>query len=174
MHAVTSPLPSPEEYPIGPALLRFAEALGLSPPEADLHARELKRFLLLAHTSDKPLPMHDRLDRLWHEWMLDTRSYSAFCELVGTPTIHHSPGSTSAPDEASWPEFGSLYLKVFGEQPDDRVWPPEVLGDDRTAWLRRLERIAEGTATKACWTVSCGTSTGDTTDGGGDFTTCTS
>jgi hypothetical protein len=160
---------SPEDYPIGHALLLFAEEMHLDGTEANLYARELKRYLVLASETSARFPMHERLDRLWHAWMLDTKSYQGFMSLLGGPFVHHVAADDGS-EHATWSQFGEAYLERFGVRPDDRVWPAGVLGDDRTAWVKRLERIAAGEATRACWTIGCGTST---TDSGGDFTTCT-
>jgi hypothetical protein len=51
---------------------------------------ELKAFLVSASTSKGPLRPTARVDVLWHEFILFTRDYHAFCARLGG-YVHHMP-----------------------------------------------------------------------------------
>ena len=91
------------------------------------HERELKRFLVIAATSDEqPVGMRGAVDELWHTFIAFTRDYHAFSAKVAGHYIHHSPsteGSDPADAQKAYEFFWERYTAVFGEHPPIHIWP---------------------------------------------------
>jgi hypothetical protein len=64
-----------------------------------LVARALRSFFLIhLRTAPTGIGMPSRVvDDLWHEFILDTREYSAFCEQAFGAYFHHIPAAKMAP-----------------------------------------------------------------------------
>lgn len=79
-----------------PQLLKKLERkLGLTSEQAKELFLELMNFLLLCATttgSHEPTP---RVDEAWHEFILYTADYAAFCEVYAGFFIHHRPAIES-------------------------------------------------------------------------------
>jgi uncharacterized protein (TIGR04222 family) len=82
---------------------------------------EYRKFMYLAATSDRMVSPSPVVDTVWHQHLIYTESYTAFCALLGK-RIEHIP-STHDPKEAE--KFRQAkertktgYTEVFGEQPD--------------------------------------------------------
>jgi hypothetical protein len=72
---------------------------------------ELKRYFLLRLLWNKPITLESRtVDELWHAFILDTKRYRTFCELVFEGYLDHE-SSHFAPTEG----FPSGYQQMFGE-----------------------------------------------------------
>jgi hypothetical protein len=109
--------------------------------EAEAHAlfREVKRFLVLARSSDDaPWDMYSRrVDEAWHQFVLFTREYIQFCMRFFGSYVQHRPHSTQldAGEEpaanASFPAFRARYEAFFG------VPLPDVWYDDKSVTPRR-------------------------------------
>jgi hypothetical protein len=90
---------------------------------------EVKRYLVLNHVDrTKAWKMHSlRVDEAWHQFVLFTVEYSAFCDQYFGHYAHHAPSNAPDPGfghrapEATFAEFADRYRKMFGvELPD--VW----------------------------------------------------
>ena len=66
---------------------------GLSPEEIELVERGLREwFVCCAWQWNTLLGMPSRaVDEAWHEFILDTRTYSAFCQGAFDGYLHHTP-----------------------------------------------------------------------------------
>jgi hypothetical protein len=71
---------------------RWRESVGdVADGEFERTWSELIAFLRAAATSREPMrPPSRRVDDLWHEFILFTREYHAFCERIGS-YVHHVP-----------------------------------------------------------------------------------
>jgi len=68
---------------------RYAAKNALSEVESRMLFAELEHFLDVAAAGDaKPSP---HVDRAWHEFILDTSQYSAFCNARYGRYLHHVP-----------------------------------------------------------------------------------
>jgi hypothetical protein len=119
---------------------------------------EVKRYLVL-HEIDrtKTWKMYSlRVDEAWHEFVLFTYEYTAFCAKYFGRYLHHSP--SNAPDsgfghrapEASMGEFADRYREAFGRQlPDLWVDSSSVTLDRRVRndYRGRLAVVSAGNAT---------------------------
>jgi hypothetical protein len=85
--------------------------------------QELKRFLVMCALSpDKSYGMAGPVDGLWHDFIVDTRRYSQFCDEVAGYYIHHIPGAS---EESSSGYVSMLhdYEALFQETPPVHIWP---------------------------------------------------
>lgn len=115
------------EYPIDDIRQRYQQAYNISASVASLRERELKRYLCIAAKNpDVHLPIAGVLDPLWHEFLLDTRSYLTFCRRLGVDFVHHvpdtEPGSTTN-RLGRYRKLIELYEQEFNETPPHDVWP---------------------------------------------------
>jgi hypothetical protein len=90
---------------------------------------EVKRYLVLNQVDQtKSWKMYSlRVDEVWHQFVLFTVEYSAFCDKYFGHYAHHAPSNAPDPGfghrapEATLTEFGDRYREIFGiELPD--VW----------------------------------------------------
>lgn len=76
-----------------PALLIKRFCTDYEVPEGDALERfhETKKFLFLcANNKDVSYAPSSKIDSMWHEFILHTRDYFAFCDTLGT-YVHHQP-----------------------------------------------------------------------------------
>ncbi len=86
-------------FPDG-VLEKFAQARpGLGPKEQQLVARALRQFFLAYLRSGfRRVAMPSRVvDDLWHEFILFTRGYAAFCDHAFGRFLHHTPAVKMGP-----------------------------------------------------------------------------
>jgi hypothetical protein len=108
--------------------------------DADALFTEVKRYLVLCHVDHtKSWKMHSlSVDEAWHQFVLFTAEYTAFCAKYFGRYRHHAP--SNAPDtgvrhapEATLAEFGDRYREVFGTE------LPEVWED--SSWVTPHRRV---------------------------------
>lgn len=75
----------------------------LSAKDAELVARGLQQFFIAAlRGNGRPVSMPSQVaDDLWHEFILDTRAYEAFCRRAFGRTLHHTPAMVLGSERAS-------------------------------------------------------------------------
>jgi len=115
------------DYPIDAIRHRYQQAFNVPASIASLRERELKRYLFIAAKNpDLTLPIAEVLDPLWHEFLLDTRCYLAFCRQMGADFVHHVPNTEhrSAGEMTDrYRKLVALYEQEFDEPPPRDVWP---------------------------------------------------
>ncbi|TSD83055.1 hypothetical protein FFK22_039720 [Mycobacterium sp. KBS0706] len=102
--------------------------------EAPILEEEFKKFIYLVSVSEKPIAMiGPKPDEVWHQFILFTRQYEAFCEHTVGFFIDHTPDTDSArvPDDAG-EEFLKAYTKHFGELP--AIWTQGMAADTARAY----------------------------------------
>ena len=114
-------------FPLTPITARYQRRYAVPAQDVARHEVELKRYLVLCskHPSDS-LPPTEVLDRLWHEFLLDTRAYKAFCDSLGNGFIHHVPGEPTRSRAVAAERYRTLlalYEEEFHEPPPADVWP---------------------------------------------------
>jgi hypothetical protein len=92
---------------------------------ADKLEREYKRFIyLLTITGHRGVPISEQVDKMWHNHILFTRDYVAFCDSVIGRYIHHLPmldnGSSSLLEDLHANTL-TLYQRCFGNF-DNTFW----------------------------------------------------
>ena len=109
-------------------LNKVRRALLSSDEEAVRGVVETVKFLWLV-SSDRQrgwTPAH-RVDLVWHELILFTRGYEAFCRECLGGFVHHQPSDNHAENQLAFESTLIAYRTWFGE-PDERFW-----GNRRTA-----------------------------------------
>jgi hypothetical protein len=95
---------------------------GLSKAQAADAIDGLRRYMALIGLGYRGLGMvGPTVDQAWHEFILFTREYAAFCRKAFGEFIHHVPRTsrdTGVPDGGA--RFAAAYEEVFGERP--AVW----------------------------------------------------
>lgn len=114
-----------------PYLLAKLQSTGLvdAPEQARVLFDEVKKYLLLSRYLRQPLPMSSALvDAAWHQFVLFSREYEAFCQSCLGAFFHHVPedprrearSDASGARETTPDEFIELYEASFGPLP--AVW----------------------------------------------------
>lgn len=95
---------------------------GFSRDQADETVAELRRFMALIGLGYKGLGMvSPTVDQAWHEFILFTREYAAFCQKAFGEFIHHVPKTSRQKGVAEGGvRFAEAYEEVFGERPS--IW----------------------------------------------------
>lgn len=103
---------------------RARKRMGWSVDFAALVEREYRRFMALgAITTGTTLGMCGPVDEFWHEHILYTRDYAAFCSAVAGKFIHHEPAQASLnPSARSYQLTLDLLELHFGSVSYD-IWP---------------------------------------------------
>ena len=82
---------------------------------------ELVRFLDLCAGSAVPYAPSKKVDKAWHEFVLCTREYAAFCERRYGAFVHHDPAQK--PDADAYERTWIALRQQLGAPPDRRIWP---------------------------------------------------
>lgn len=81
---------------------------------------EYKKFMYLAATSTEMVSPSEIVDMVWHQHLLFSKSYSAFCEILGKQ-IEHVPSTHNRNEYARFAAAKEhttrLYIETFGQQP---------------------------------------------------------
>lgn len=113
-----------------PILLeKLVAALNCDTPTARSSLCEVLRFLVLVHDhEDGMLTPSRRVDLAWHEFILCTRAYQAFCEEHFGRFIHHQPGGSEEGNQRQFEATLRLYEARFG-RPNPNFWACEQLAN---------------------------------------------
>ncbi|MGQ5720582.1 hypothetical protein [Pseudochrobactrum asaccharolyticum] len=134
-HIVDTIIKRAEAFDMEKIIRRYMRDYHVSLDIAEIHHRELKRFLVLSAIFDEEIGMRGAVDNLWHTFLLFTREYLEFCYLIaGTGIIiHHAPNTELAEqniahvDTETMPHdyltFWRAYKYIFGVSPPADAWP---------------------------------------------------
>jgi len=117
-------------FDMSDVLTRYKFHHSVTDAEVREHERELKRFLTLcALNPDARYGMLNPVDNLWHEFIIFTKKYVEFCELVAGKYIHHKsriPGKSRGEEEVKkmFNQFRRDYFAHFGEPAPEKYWKP--------------------------------------------------
>lgn len=80
-------------YPIPHVIERYKKDYGVSDEIAQMHERELKRYLIISAINyPTPIDMFSKeVDHLWHTFILFTEEYEKYCKEMFGRFIHHAP-----------------------------------------------------------------------------------
>ncbi len=97
---------------------RLTRKLKLTLDEAEQLFADVKLFLCLAATTGKSLVPSDKIDAGWHEFLLYTSEYRAFCSEHLGKFVHHCPPSyfddDRNPSQADFLETMNLAAEMLG------------------------------------------------------------
>jgi uncharacterized protein (TIGR02265 family) len=95
---------------------RYKRKLDLSQDEAETLFADTKRYLYLVHIAGRGLAPTPALDAGWHEFLMYTRDYQAFCNQFFGRFIHHVPNPRLKPHRLlSSADTVELATEHFGE-----------------------------------------------------------
>lgn len=95
---------------------------------------EFKKFMFLVWATEKPIAMiGGKPDEVWHQFILFTEAYEAFCNRTVGFFVDHTPDTDSlrVPDD-SGEEFVKAYTKYFGDLPS--LWTKGLSVDTAKAY----------------------------------------
>ena len=102
-----------------PGLLqRMEEKLQLDSKRVGELFQDMKRFLFLAGTMNKPLAPPEGIDEAWHNFILFTKDYEEFCRTHFGRFVHHvpvGPDDVASRDGRILRETIEAARAVFGE-----------------------------------------------------------
>src|SRR5688572_11696677 len=82
-------------FDLGDVKAAYRKRYGLTGEQADLHERELKRYLTLCIANPEGCyGMFSDIDNLWHEFICHTPKYQEFCFGIAGRYLHHIPTSS--------------------------------------------------------------------------------
>lgn len=114
-------------FPLTHIAARYQQMYDVPHHEVLRHERELKRYLVLrSRSSADAFPTPRVVDQLWHVFLLYTRDYMAFCDILGGGFIHHVPTETSPAIEQVTERYRQMleeYEELFRESPPSDLWP---------------------------------------------------
>ena len=114
-------------FPLTHIAARYQQMYDVPHAELLRHERELKRYLVLrSRMRNETLPTPKVVDQLWHVFLLYTRDYMAFCDVLGGGFIHHVPAESSSSTEDVMTRYRDLieqYEELFHESPPSDLWP---------------------------------------------------
>jgi hypothetical protein len=94
-------------------IMRFIKEYDVSETEARERFQETKKFLLLCSTDrNTAFVPSKKIDVMWHQFILNSRDYFCFCELLGG-YVHHQPSEMPQPE--GYEKTLEGLRKVFGE-----------------------------------------------------------
>lgn len=104
---------------------RFCSTYNITKEEALERFQETKKFLIIcaANRSGSYSPSRS-VDAMWHHFMLHSKDYFSFCELIGG-YIHHQPSEKHEPEkyvktlEALRGNFGEINHLYWEEEISD-------------------------------------------------------
>ena len=94
---------------------------------------EVLRFLHLVAAGDQVLTPSHPVDLAWHEFILCTRTYGAFCRRHFGRMIHHQPGGMEDENNSQFDQTLALYQRYFGPPPVAYWLPGADCGACRSA-----------------------------------------
>ena len=100
---------------------KIEKALSCSQEEVHEALLEVFRFLELVALSGEKLTPSSRVDLVWHEWILFTKSYAQFCQEHFGRFIHHTPGGDEKENRENFRKTLHLYIRYYGPPPS-KYW----------------------------------------------------
>ena len=99
-------------------------ALSANIPEEDVQGLlvELMFYLQLNAAVEERLTPSILVDCAWHEFILFTRYYSAFCRQHFGRYIHHHPGGTEVENRSCFRKTHYWYRRLLSREPEVRFW----------------------------------------------------
>ena len=100
------------------------EGRALMNQRPELVVDEYRRFLALVLRGGRVSVPSKLIDECWHQHILESEAYLAFCERVAGRYLHHRPHyeRSHASHRPGFEVTKQRYARQFGEPPNPRVW----------------------------------------------------
>ena len=93
----------------------------IAPNQAKTGLIEATKFLCLSAVSTETLTPSKRVDDVWHEMILFTRTYNDTCLQYFGTFIHHQPSDNIINESNQFQTTIKKYMDTFGD-PNDFFW----------------------------------------------------
>lgn len=108
-----------------------------------------KRFLFVGriYKNSFPLVPHTSVDEIWHQHILCTRAYMAFCDSYFGEYFHHEPGGDAIPaleHGLGYKKTCSVIAHHFGADADPNITLARFYPQEKPAALRLRESVLYG------------------------------
>jgi hypothetical protein len=115
----TVSLPFVMTYHFDPLVHRMIDKYKWSEAESHECFEDLKRFLYMAVIADKPVAPTEKLDEMWHNFILFTADYEEFCKTRLGIFVHHRPRRRDDPKSTRnmRQETLDFAIELFGALP---------------------------------------------------------
>jgi hypothetical protein len=128
---------------------KIATKLGWTPRFALRTIDEYRRFVYLGLVSDFYVTPPRAIDQVWHEHLLFTSAYRAFCREVLRQDFDHHPELLPTPDqtgvfEAQYEATLDLYEREFNRAPPVDIWGTPKFSRDAAAKGRTPKSKSDG------------------------------
>lgn len=107
-------------------LERYVKDYAVSKESAARRFEALKQFMYLCAATPGYKVTSEKIDSMWHTFLLFTKDYHTFCHGYLGRFINHEPFETPAPD--SYLMTRSMAQRLFGNLDED-LWPKEAKVD---------------------------------------------
>jgi hypothetical protein len=106
-------------FQFDPLIFRMMDKHKWSEAEARECFDDLKKFLYMAVLADMPVAPTEKLDSLWHEFLLYTMDYAEYCQTRFGIFVHHRPRRRDDPKSTRnmRQETLDFAIELFGELP---------------------------------------------------------
>lgn len=138
------------QFPLGDIVARCKKDHNYTDEDMVLLEKEVRRFLYLCVISKDSLGMYSKhVDNLWHTFILFTREYHAFSDLVNGSYIHHNPvrdHERPATQEqkvnacSDYAQFIKTYEATFGEEIHP-IWLLDGVVEQEDLVIEKAEEI---------------------------------
>lgn len=110
-------------------IAKYRKKYGVTTRTAQKHFQELKKFLLLTSVAKQSIAPSQKIDQVWHEFILFTKDYRQFCTTNFGKIIEHVPEIATGKRQATkairrYLETLALAASVYGKL-DPEMWPDE-------------------------------------------------
>lgn len=107
---------------------KIVKACSLNETEAKEALIEALKYLDLVFYTEQVLTPAIIVDYAWHEFILCTRSYAAFCEEKFGKFIHHHPGGRTKQTILQFHRTIKYYILYIGE-PNSNYWGQDAANE---------------------------------------------
>lgn len=116
---------------------------------------EFKKYVALVGITGKPLPMtSEKVDEVWHQFILFTEEYHKFCQDFLGRYLHHRPETPSNPiSNARKQELARVYSQIFGSAPE--IWNFSKIPKENKAHESYNGASCTGCGSSGCSTIGC-------------------
>lgn len=115
----------------------------------DAAVNEYGKFLYLhKHNPNGVIVPGKVVDKVWHDHILHTRDYIAFCKEEFGDYLNHDPKDASNDKMNDMKPTVDLYIKTFGYEPPKRFWLDDVKNFNKV--VDKVSNVTTSSYTNSC------------------------